>query len=187
MSGRDRILTRPEFGGGRWESARIQGDVGLKFAEGLAVFMLRLDLNLPRMTENILIPLPGFTLPEDFPWRVRFVDAVEAQLKRLRVAGGFSPPRFFGYYFMQDEPVAVSGHWTVTLDESAPLRALPGALDQFTLGQYAITSPERERAPDYLLVHDRRDGACWLWRFAFGLRFVEATDPQLSRSAFPDE
>jgi hypothetical protein len=26
-------------------------------------------------------------------------------------------------------------------------------------------------------VHDRRDGACWLWSFAAGLSFVEAVEP----------
>jgi hypothetical protein len=27
------------------------------------------------------------------------------------------------------------------------------------------------------LIHDRRDGACWLWSFVDGLRFVEAVEP----------
>jgi hypothetical protein len=30
-----------------------------------------------------------------------------------------------------------------------------------------------------MLIHDRLDGACWLWRFAYGRRFVMATDPLL--------
>jgi hypothetical protein len=46
-----------------------------------------------------------------------------------------------------------------------------------THGQFSIASPTEQAAPDFLLVHDRRDGACWLWRFAFGLRFVEAVEP----------
>ena len=37
-------------------------------------------------------------------------------------------------------------------------------------------SAEREAEPEFLLVHDRRDGACWLWGFAFGMRFVSATE-----------
>ena len=31
--------------------------------------------------------------------------------------------------------------------------------------------------PDFLLVHDTHDGSCWLWRFIYGLRFVESSDP----------
>ena len=27
------------------------------------------------------------------------------------------------------------------------------------------------------LVHDRRDGACWLWTFDEGLRFIESVEP----------
>ena len=34
--------------------------------------------------------------------------------------------------------------------------------------------------PDFLLIHDRFDGACWLWRFSFGRRFIEASEPVLS-------
>jgi hypothetical protein len=30
-----------------------------------------------------------------------------------------------------------------------------------------------------VLIHDRHDGACWLWRFAYGVRFVMATEPVL--------
>ena len=30
-----------------------------------------------------------------------------------------------------------------------------------------------------MLIHDRRDGACWLWQFEHGLRFVESTDAVL--------
>jgi len=138
------------------------------------------------MTDNILIPLPGFILPGDFPWRVNFVSAVEYQLRCLRTSGSFLPPRFFGYYFLQEEPIGVTGQWTVSLDASPPLSALSEALEQMTLGQYAIASPHPTSAPDFLLVHDRLDGACWLWRFAFGLRFVESTEPVLGRPSLPD-
>ena len=41
----------------------------------------------------------------------------------------------------------------------------------------SITSAGQESTPDYLLIHDRRDGACWLWSFDDGLRFIEATEP----------
>jgi hypothetical protein len=127
--------------------------------------------------ENVLIPLPGFTLPEDFPWRVKFVSLVDGQLRRLRASGRFLPPRFFGYYFQGGDPVAVSGSWTVTLDHEPQVMNLPSALEDLTLGQYAIDSRSQNTDPDFLLVHDRRDGACWLWRFAYGLRFVMATEP----------
>lgn len=127
--------------------------------------------------ENVLIPLPGFTLPEDFPWRVKFVSLVDGQLRRLRASGRFLPPRFFGYYFQGGEPVAVSGSWTVTLDHEPQVMNLTSALEDLTLGQYAIASRTQNTEPDFLLVHDRRDGACWLWRFAYGLRFVMATEP----------
>jgi hypothetical protein len=129
------------------------------------------------MIDNVLIPLPGFMLPEDFPWRVKFVSLVDGQLRRLRASGQFLPPRFFGYYFQGRDPVAVSGSWTVTLDRQPPVTNLPSALEDLTLGQYGIVSQAAGVEPDFLLVHDRRDGACWLWRFAYGLRFVMATDP----------
>jgi len=129
------------------------------------------------MTDNILIPLPGFALPEDFPWRVGFVKLVDDQLHRLRATGHFLPPRFFGYYFQGRVPVGVGGSWTVSLDAVQPITSLPGLLDTLTHGQYSITTPRREQTPEFLLVHDRRDGACWLWSFADGLRFIEAVEP----------
>jgi len=133
--------------------------------------------NPTAMTENLLIPLPGFRLPSDFPWQVRFVAAVDDQLRRLRATGHFSPPRFFGYYFQGDHPFGVTGSWTVTLNGGPKLQALPEELDRVTNGQFSIASLSERASPDFLLVHDRRDGACWLWRFAFGLRFVEAVEP----------
>jgi hypothetical protein len=48
------------------------------------------------MPDNVLIPLPGFQLPGDFPWKVGFVAMVDDQLRRLRATGHFLPPRFFG-------------------------------------------------------------------------------------------
>ena len=138
------------------------------------------------MAENTLIPLPGFFLPMDFPWRVKFVSAVEYRLRCLSASGSFLPPRFFGYYFLEEEPIGVTGQWTVSLDASPPLTALVEAVEQMTFGQFAITSVLPSLAPDFLLVHDRLDGSCWLWRFPFGLRFVEATQPVLVRPSLPE-
>ena len=131
------------------------------------------------MIDNVLIPLPGFTLPNDFPWRVKFIAAVDEHLLRLRATGHFVPSRFFGYYFRGNLPMAVSGNWTVTLDLMPPVSQLPEVLEYVTKGQYTITSESRDRLPDFMLVHDRRDGACWLWQFEHGLRFVESTDAVL--------
>lgn len=129
------------------------------------------------MTDNVLIPLPGFELPTDYPWRVGFVGLVNDQLRRLRATGHFLPPRFFGYYFQEQLPVAVGGSWTVSLDATQPASLLPRMVERVTRGEYTITSMHRDIAPDFLLVHDRRDGACWLWSFTDGLRFVEADEP----------
>ena len=129
------------------------------------------------MTDNVLIPLPGFTLPGDYPWQIRFVSAVEEQLRRLRAAGQFCPPRFFGYFFQGGLPVAVCGNWTVTLESEPPISDLADNIDYLTQGRFPIASESEDRLPDFLLVHDRFDGACWLWRFAYGLQFVEATQP----------
>lgn len=128
------------------------------------------------MSDNVLIPLPTFSLPVDFPWRVRFISAVDEHLRRLRATGHFRPSRFFGYYFRGASPMGVSGNWTVTLDAEPPLLHLKAAIDRITKGQFSISSNSGESDPDFLLVHDRRDGACWLWRFEYGLRFVEAVD-----------
>jgi hypothetical protein len=131
------------------------------------------------MPDNVLIPLPGFQLPGDFPWKVGFVAMVDDQLRRLRATGHFLPPRFFGYYFQASVPIGVGGSWTVSLDGIQPVSLLPGMLDRLTQGQYSITSNGPETMPDYLLVHDRRDGACWLWSFDDGLRFVESVEPMI--------
>lgn len=129
------------------------------------------------MAENVLIPLPGFELPADFPWRVGFVALVDDQLRRLRATGHFLPPRFFGYYFQQQTPIAIGGSWTVSLDATQPLSLLPRLINRVTQGAYGIASAGRDLPPEFMLVHDRRDGACWLWSFADGLRFVEAVEP----------
>ncbi len=138
------------------------------------------------MTDNVLIPLSGFILPGDFPWRVGFITLVDQQLRRLRATGHFLPPRFFGYYFRGDLPVAVGGSWTVSLDALPPVTLLPEAVDKFTQGEYAIVSTSRELMPDYMLVHDTRDGACWLWSFAQGLKFIEAVEPVMAGDGWDD-
>lgn len=142
------------------------------------------------MIDNVLIPLPGFALPVDFPWRVGFVGLVNEQLRRLRATGYFLPPRFFGYYFQANTPIGIGGSWTVTLEATHPMSSVPGLLDQLTHGQYSITATKRDVTPEYLLVHDRRDGSCWLWTFEDGLRFVESIeavshDPGWSESEKP--
>jgi hypothetical protein len=129
------------------------------------------------MTENILIPLPGFELPDDYPWQIGFVAMVDDQLRRLRATGHFLPPRFFGYYFQGPMPIAIGGSWTVSLDPTRPATLIPEMLDRITHGQYRICSRGPGMNPDYLLVHDRRDGACWLWSFQAGLHFVESVEP----------
>jgi hypothetical protein len=129
------------------------------------------------MHDNVLIPLPGFQLPDDFPWRVGFVSLVNGQLRRLRATGHFLPPRFFGYYFQAGVPVGVGGSWTVSLDPTRPMTLVAGKLERLTKGKYSITSDGPGSVPDFMLVHDRRGGSCWLWSFDEGLRFVEAVEP----------
>jgi hypothetical protein len=129
------------------------------------------------MSDNVIIPLPKFVLPGDLPWRVGFVALVDDQLRRLRATGFFVPGRFFGYFFQAEQPVAVSGSWTVTLEAEHPITALPGMVEKATNGHFSVVSAKRESVPDYMLVHDRLDGTCWLWTFPEGLRFVEAVEP----------
>lgn len=143
-----------------------------------ALAAVLLSVDIMATMENVLVPLPGLTLPRDLPWRVKFVELVEDHLRRLSADAEFHPPRFFGYYFRGHEPVAVSGSWTVLLDQEPDLAGLPETLDAVTAGQFNITgSPDEE--PEFVLIHDRRDGACWLWRYAYGMRFVMAAEPVL--------
>ncbi|WP_146180129.1 hypothetical protein [Opitutus sp. ER46] len=129
------------------------------------------------MNDNFLIPLTGFELPPDYPWRVGFVGLVNEQLRRLRATGYFVPSRFFGYYFQGNNPIGVSGNWTVSLEPTQPVALLPEMVGQYTGGKFSISSTGRAIVPDYMLVHDRLDGACWLWSFTEGLQFVEAVEP----------
>ena len=71
----------------------------------------------------------------------------------------------------------MSGNWVVSLEAEAPLTYLPGLVEELTNGQYSIASASSDEMPDFLLVHDTHDGSCWLWRFIYGLRFVESSDP----------
>jgi hypothetical protein len=139
------------------------------------------------MSDHVLIPLPGFTLPADFPGRIGFIALVDDQLRRLRATGHFLPPRFFGYYFQHGVPMAVGGSWTVSLDSVPPVTMLPSALHRLTQGRFEITSPTRHLPPEFMLVHDRRDGTCWLWSYADGLRFIEAVEPVNENADVPDQ
>jgi hypothetical protein len=129
------------------------------------------------MPDQLLIDLPEIRLPRDLAWRVKFIEAVEAHVKKLGVAGHFQPPRFFGYYFVGRHPVVLARNWKVTLETAPLLLRLRGVLERLTENQYSIATASEATVPDYLLVHDRRDGACWLWGFEQGRRFVEACEP----------
>jgi len=139
------------------------------------------------VTDNILIPLPELSLPRDFAWRVRFVSAIDDQLRRLRSSGQFQPPRFFGYFFQGKRPVGVCGNWVVTLDSTTEMNALAHSVVRLTHGQFSISSETYEKIPDFMLVNDSLDGACWLWRFTYGLRFVEAVEPTSTTGHFNTE
>jgi hypothetical protein len=129
------------------------------------------------MTDQILIDLPEIKLPRDLAWRVKFIEAVEDHVRLLGVTGRFEPPRFFGYYFSGRHPVVLARHWKVTLDSAPLLGRLRQILERMTDHQFNIVAESDETVPDYLLVHDRHDGSCWLWGFEQGRRFVEAHQP----------
>lgn len=137
------------------------------------------------MTDNILIELPEIRLPRDLAWRVKFIDAVEEHVRQLGVAGHFKAPRFFGYYFAGRNPVVLARRWKVTLDAAPLLSRLRQMLDRMTDHQFSIVAETEDTEPEYLLVHDRFDGACWLWGFAQGRRFVEAHEP-MTAADHPD-
>ena len=129
------------------------------------------------MNANTLIALNEFKLPSDFSWRVKFMDAVDEHLRRLGVKGHMAPPRFFGYFFEAGEPVVMTGRWTVRLNSGPLFTRLELAVDRLTAGEYPINSPHEGEEPEFLLVHDRFDCRCWLWRFSYARRFLESTDP----------
>lgn len=127
--------------------------------------------------DNILIDLPELRLPRDMAWRIRFVEAVEEHARCLGITGHFEAPRFFGYYYAGPHPVVVAGHWTVMLDEVPLMRRLRQTLGNITNNRFNIASRNEHSEPEFLLVHDRHDGSCWLWDFTHGRRFLEANDP----------
>jgi hypothetical protein len=129
------------------------------------------------MMDNMLINLPEIRLPGDMAWRVKFVEAVEKHAERLGIAGRFNAPRFFGYYFTGQHPVVLAGHWTVMLDEVPLMRRLRQAIERVTENRFSIASETEGGEPEFLLVHDRHDGSCWLWDFLHGRRFLEASEP----------
>jgi hypothetical protein len=139
------------------------------------------------ITDNILIPLPELILPKDFSRQVRFIATINEQLRRLRSSGNFVPPRFFGYFFQGRRPVGVCGNWIVTLDAIPQLNGLATSVERMTHGQFSICSDTYEKVPDFILVNDSHDGACWLWRFSYGLRFAEAVDPVSTNGHFNGE
>jgi len=132
------------------------------------------------MTENLsnlLVPLDGLRLPRNFPWPLSFIRSVNEQLLRLRIVGKYIPPRFFGYFLRAGCPIGVSGNWMVELESTPSTHSLLAVIALATRGRYSISVPGPSEHPEFLLLHDRRDGSCFLWSFASGLRFVEATEP----------
>ena len=111
-------------------------------------------------TDHIIIDLPEIRLPRDMAWRVKFIEAVEEHVRKLGVAGHFEAPRFFGYYFAGRHPVVLARNWKVTLDSVPLLQKLRQVLERITENQFSITAESDDGVPDYMLVHDRHDGAC---------------------------
>jgi hypothetical protein len=138
------------------------------------------------MTDNLLINIPEIRLPRDMAWRVKFIEAVEQHARRLGIAGHFTAPRFFGYYFTGTHPVVVAGHWTVMLDEAPLLRRLRQTIDRVTEHRFTIASQREGMEPEFMLVHDRHDGSCWLWDYFHGRRFLEASEPVTTWSRSED-
>jgi hypothetical protein len=127
--------------------------------------------------DNMLIDLPEIRLPFDMARRVKFIEAVEKHAERLGIAGRFNAPRFIGYYFTGPHPVVIAGHWTVMLEDVPLMLRLRQTVDRVTESRFSISSEREGTEPEFLLVHDRHDGTCWLWDFLHGRRFVEASEP----------
>jgi len=139
------------------------------------------------MMDNLLIDLPDLKLPRDLAWRVRFIEAVEDHARRLGIVGRYQPTRFMGYYFSGPNPVVVSGHWTVTLDDVPLLRSVREMIERMTERRFSIRSNSVDFSPEFMLVHDRQDGSCWLWEYAHGRRFLEARQPVASWCGGPED
>lgn len=129
------------------------------------------------MTEYRLIELPWMRLPRDLAWRVRFVEAVEDHARKLGLEARFRPPRFCGYFFSGPSPVVMAGKWTVTLDHTPLLNEVRVSVERLTERRFSIASPSAREAPEFMLVNDQHDGACWLWDYGHGRQFVEAHEP----------
>ena len=129
------------------------------------------------MTDQLLIDLPEIKLPRDLAWRVKFIEAVENHLRLLGVDGHFEVPRFFGYYFCRSNPVVLARQWKVTLDSAPLLWHARHVLERITDNKFSIVTQSHGTPPDYLLLHDRFDGSCWLWGFEQGRRFVDTPQP----------
>ncbi len=136
--------------------------------------------------DNLLIDIPEIRLPRDMAWRIKFIEAVEQHARRLGLTARFTAPRFFGYYFTGEHPVVVAGQWTVILDQAPLLRRLRQTLERVTENRFNIASENEGTEPEFMLVHDRHDGSCWLWDYAHGRRFLEANDPVTSWSRDDD-
>jgi hypothetical protein len=129
------------------------------------------------MMEHRLIELPWMRLPRDLPWRVKFVEAVEDHARKLGLEARYRPPRFCGYYFQGASPVVMAGKWTVTLDATPLLTKVRLCVENATECRLSVASGSPDAEPDFLLVNDVRDGACWLWDYPHGRQFVEAHEP----------
>lgn len=129
------------------------------------------------MIEHLLIELPWMRLPRDMAWRVKFVEAVEEHARKLGLEARFRPPRFCGYFFSGSSPVVMAGKWTVTLDETPLLTEVRVSVERLTERRFSIASRASDLEPEYMLVNDRHDGACWLWDYGHGRQFVEAHEP----------
>lgn len=139
------------------------------------------------MTDQTLIHLPEIRLPRDFAGRLKFVEAVENHVRLLGITGRFEPPRFVGYYFAGRHPVVLARHWKITLGSAPLLWRLHEMLDRMTGRKFNLVTDSDESVPDYLVVHDRYDGVCWLWEFEQGRRFVGALQPVENQGGYPAE
>ena len=129
------------------------------------------------MMDNLIIDIPELRLPRDMAWRVKFIEAVEQHARRLGITGRFKVPRFFGYYFTGPHAVVVAGLWTVLVDDAVLLRRLRTTVEKITDNRFNIASPHQGGEPEFMLVNDSHDGSCWLWDYAHGRRFLEASEP----------
>ncbi|HYC70772.1 MAG TPA: hypothetical protein VEB66_06165 [Opitutaceae bacterium] len=139
------------------------------------------------MTDQRLIDLPGLRLPHDLARRAKFVAEVERVARRLGLNCDYEPPRFVGYYFLGTQPVVAAGRWTVTVGETELLDQLQVIVQRVTEGRFAIASEGPAEKPEFMLIHDRYDGSCWLWDFTHGHAFLSAEEPAAESDDFAGE